>query len=695
MGEHMLRKFQEKNLIKAGGKNLIFSALLGAIFFYVLIGAKILDPHYIDWLSAGDPLQHYLGWELFRKDAWHFPIGLNPDAGLAISSSIVFSDSIPLFAFVFKLLTKNIDGIFQYFGLWILLCFVMQAIVSWKIVEIFTNNFLIKIFAVSIFIVSPPMIWRVGLHDALSGHFLLISAIYLCISRNINQKKILWTALLVISVLIHFYFFAMILAIWMASCLDDCCSQGWPALNNFSRQYALLPLIILFVMWQAGYFIGAQAGEWGYGTFHFNPMSLFDPNGWSYIISPFNLNEVDSFHYLGLGVIALGIFVIPKLLLNPYPIKAVFKRHPFLFACLLAFLLFSMSNIIQIGVYKFQFNLPNYINRYAEIFRASSRFFWPIYYCIYIIFFYIVIRSYKTKSAILILGLSFFLQLIDTSSGWMLVKNRVNNPQQGFELLHSKFWETASKRYRSLVMVPYEKEPQNWQQFGRVASAYFWPTNAIYLARVTPDGIANANRSFLFGGKNSSSVYVFSPEYIPIALSFFEPLEDLMESIDGFYTVALKWNLMDYPKNSLNSNSTTINPFHESLYSKPMTSLFMGWGNKENWGTWSSGEFSVIVLPIPQNNSNELQISLRALVNKSHPIQEVEIWINGEKWKNISLDEFSQNLISIPLDKGFLNRPYITIGFKYLNPVRPVDIGFAEDNRLLAVGLISTNFIRR
>jgi hypothetical protein len=83
--------------------NVFVTLLVGLLASLLVVGPKILNPTYVDWLMGGDPLQHYLGWAIFRETDWLFPIGLNPQYGLDISSSIVYSDSIPLLAFLFKL----------------------------------------------------------------------------------------------------------------------------------------------------------------------------------------------------------------------------------------------------------------------------------------------------------------------------------------------------------------------------------------------------------------------------------------------------------------------------------------------------------------------------------------------------------------------------------------------------------------
>ena len=80
----------------------IVPLLMGVLTCLTVTGFRVLDPTNIAWLGQGDPVIHYLGWAFFRDTPWLFPLGSNPHYGLEIANSIVYSDSIPLLAFLFK-----------------------------------------------------------------------------------------------------------------------------------------------------------------------------------------------------------------------------------------------------------------------------------------------------------------------------------------------------------------------------------------------------------------------------------------------------------------------------------------------------------------------------------------------------------------------------------------------------------------
>ena len=102
-----------------------------------MVGVNPLIPSNIGWLlNKLDPAQHFLGWDFYRNSPWTLPVGLNPRFGLDLSSSIVYSDSIPLLAIPFKVFASFLPSPFQYFGLWVLVCFILQAWACWKLIEL-------------------------------------------------------------------------------------------------------------------------------------------------------------------------------------------------------------------------------------------------------------------------------------------------------------------------------------------------------------------------------------------------------------------------------------------------------------------------------------------------------------------------------------------------------------------------------
>lgn len=122
-------------------------------------------------------------WQYFRyTPIFQNPLGANFSYGMGMGGSVVYAEPLLLFAFPFKLISNLLSTSFQYTGSWILLCFVLQAIFSWKLLEKITKNFWLKFLGSIYFILAPPLLWRLHGHPQFLGQWLILAAIYLYLS---------------------------------------------------------------------------------------------------------------------------------------------------------------------------------------------------------------------------------------------------------------------------------------------------------------------------------------------------------------------------------------------------------------------------------------------------------------------------------------------------------------------------------
>src|SRR5690606_34749860 len=105
---------------------------------------------------------------------------------------------------------------FQYFGIWLLTCFVLQAWFSWKLLSLISESVLIRTLGIGFFLLAPPMLWRLTAHTSLVGHFFIITALYLSIRPHLHRRKLAWGTLLTAAALVHAYLLAMVFLIWCA-----------------------------------------------------------------------------------------------------------------------------------------------------------------------------------------------------------------------------------------------------------------------------------------------------------------------------------------------------------------------------------------------------------------------------------------------------------------------------------------------
>src|SRR4051812_17235623 len=79
---------------------------VGLVAWFALGFHRLLSPSYLAWIFHFtddnwyyDPGTTFMGWHFFRHAPWTWPLGMNPAYGLEFASSIIYSDSLPLFAF--------------------------------------------------------------------------------------------------------------------------------------------------------------------------------------------------------------------------------------------------------------------------------------------------------------------------------------------------------------------------------------------------------------------------------------------------------------------------------------------------------------------------------------------------------------------------------------------------------------------
>ena len=78
-------------------------AALGAVLFVLIFGLSPLDPTNLNWLynADADCFQHQIGFDFYRQAPWSWPLGSMPNYCAPSGTSIVFTDSVPLFAIFF------------------------------------------------------------------------------------------------------------------------------------------------------------------------------------------------------------------------------------------------------------------------------------------------------------------------------------------------------------------------------------------------------------------------------------------------------------------------------------------------------------------------------------------------------------------------------------------------------------------
>ena len=406
-------------------------ALVGLVVFLVTWGTVPLDVKNDAWImptyAEADIWAHYVGWLGFRNSPWTFPIGLASELGVGEGTLVTFTDSIPLAAILFKLFRNTPPETFQYFGIYMLLCYVLQAVAGYKLIWFKTKDAPVSAMGATLLCFSPVMMERAFRHTALASHWLILFAILVWQKHRAQYRQVnyFWFSLLLsLAIGIHPYIIPMVAIFMLLAVIDD--------LRRSKYVSILLCASALAATYLCGWIIGAlgtgvDSEAWGFGFFSMNLNALFNPlslAGFSWSIffktHPQILGHYDGFNYIGAGVIA-GLLLSLALFLCFPPGTAAFKewgkRNSFFAAMMLGCTIFSVSNVIAFNdTVLFTLPLPHMLTKICNTFRASSRFFYPVYYCI---FTGIIITIWKrekkigTPRARLLVALILFLQVLD------------------------------------------------------------------------------------------------------------------------------------------------------------------------------------------------------------------------------------------------------------------------------------------
>lgn len=681
--------------------------------FLAMVGWQILIPTNVDWLGAGDPQTHLLGWEFFRHSAWGLPLGANPDYGLELSNSILYSDSIPLLAFLFKPFSALLSQPFQYFGLWVFVCFVLQGWFGWKLLGLVTDDARVRVFGAGLFILMPALLVRIGTHNALVAHWLIVAALYLVLAPVQNQKHrcLHWSLLVATTALVHTYLLFMVLALWFADWLNRLLfPSGYRAWRLL--EVVFIASTVLLCLWQAGLFM-VHSDSFSSGTYRFfrmNLHALFDParplepHSWSFLLP--NLpqsrwGEAEGFNFLGLGsLIALTIALSvtlkrPRRLLPP-------RRLATLSLALLVLFLLAISGTPAIGINEYQLDLPGPLMAVTDMFRASGRLFWPVLYALLFATVSLLVHGAGARATGYILAACLLVQFVDTYPGWSSTQQHIASRSLDWKRqFKSPFWESAAEKYQNIrLFLPGNRHPQ-WLPLAHFAAAHGMATNAVYLARIDTEKLKQARetaRKALASGRyRSDTLYIVDRALLGSALRSFDSTSDLLAKIDGFHVVAPGWKRCSAcPVLPTNQEVATLGMNQSASFTKTGTGgayLLKGWAKPEAWGTWSNGTRAEILLPAPPASAErrELRLTARSLVAANHPMQTVLVHINDSKAASIVFTlEQNRGVFSIPIplqDNPVDGASWYRIIFDMVSPARPSDLGIGTDKRQLGLGL--------
>ena len=413
----------------------LLCALFGALVFVGIYGFRILDFTNTGWLFDNDHdlRQHYIGWCAYRADPWHFPIGLIDSLSYPNSMSVIYTDSIPLFAVIFKLFAPYLPETFQYFGLFGIISFaLMGGFASLLLRRFITDD--ISCFIGSVFyVVSAPVIQRMYFHTALAAQWLIIAAMVLWVYDELiiskRTKIICWGIMGFMCVAIHSYFLPMTGMILAALCITRYARKKEKMLP-FAEivSFCASGLANLYIL--GGFYGSSSAASFGLGTFVSNLNTFINPLDIGQFLPELPLQnyfQYEGMAYLGSGILMLCVIVaggmiarmIRKVPEEAFHSDAIYGKVTILLA-VVSFVAAVVPNISFNDRMILWIPYPSFVERILSIFRSNGRLVWVAMYILMtaaIAFTAYTFRHTK-KVAAFILAAALVLQIADMTNAF-------------------------------------------------------------------------------------------------------------------------------------------------------------------------------------------------------------------------------------------------------------------------------------
>lgn len=615
----------KNNILNENRINYFILFFISLITYHVVYGVETLNPTNINWLMSvyHDWGQHYLGWAYFREESWTYPIGDIQNYNNPAGTNIGLTDSIPILAIFFKFFKFFLPEDFQYFGIWLLLCFFLNGLFSFKILKLYFKESKVILFLSTIFlIVNPILIYR-GMHPALCGHWLILASIYnyLLKSDNINKSKKInknQIIILLLSAGINPYLFLMVVGFNFIIPFKHFYYDKTIGLRK-ALLFPIVSIISVLLIWFVIGMItfnndkGLEVVD-SYGLYGFNLNNFYNPSGYSKFLPQLdwtNHHQYEGFAYLGIGMIILLITTLVFVITNR-ELKLIKNKFIPLILLVIISLLFAITNKISLdSKVIFEYPTLGVIKKIGNIFRASGRFIWIFYYFLFLATFIIFIKSkISTNLKMIILSFLLLIQIYDISH---LLTFR-NLPKGKYELskFDKEWFDIVSKFEKIVTYPPFQYDlltPMDYQDLCYIALKSNIPITCGYVARES--GSDNVN----FANKLNKELAegIINNKYLYITTS--KDLEDFYPAIynndleikflNGYYLIFKKNDSKTFSRNLIETKKL------DSIKNVISQKIKI---NKINTPTFIENEIKYFVEQL--NDSENLQIKGWAFLNK-------------------------------------------------------------------------------
>jgi hypothetical protein len=266
---------------------------------------------------------------------------------------------------------------------------------------------------------------------------------------------------------------------------------------------------------------------------------------WSSLLPPLpnGRDDYEGFAYAGLGGLAAIGLAIPLLLTErrAYAGKLLWP----LGIAALVLTLFALSPNLTLGDRVIRIPVPHIVFEVASSVRSSGRFFWPVYYLLFIGAVWLLHRGFGPRVAGPLLLVLVALQVYDTYPGWSSLRHRleVAGTTLPTSIDDPRLAELAS-HYHAVRILPNGNVSAKWDQVAYFAWRQNLPTDSVYLARPDEAGYAaymeGIDATIAQHRLSPTSLYFLDRQYAS-KVGAHMAIDDAMFKVGDFYVFAARW----------------------------------------------------------------------------------------------------------------------------------------------------------
>ncbi len=538
----------------------IAGALVGVWF----ISLNNFLPWNVEWLQrGGDGSAFQISWEFYRKSPLlQWPITATPT--YIEGANTVLASANGIFGIPAKLVGLVFRGQFQFYGLWVTAIFGLQALFSFRLLGIFIEDTIVILASCTLFVFAPAFIYRISpmSHYEIAAHWLILGSLHLYFSNTRFVRN--WSMLLLLSILTSVYITAMLVAVFLAGLAKERFSNK--ALPTWRRlaTAALVPMVWLVAGFVFMGYLTYGSSATGTSFFRLNVFAYLSPgfswNGsFSRIFELFVpiehrqlfVEDKEMFQYLGIGAVMMltGLVVY----LAQQRKVSWWKNNLWLIGALVVMLLLAFSHRIAVAGRELSYWWPDMLKDTRQVFRAATRFGWPLYYALILGGVVATFKVLPKKWSPVVVGAICLFNVIDVLPGVQESRHHITDGYGSIRVSSTEKWNSILANKSHIKVYPNfdlqvdntlpeaQRFEENWYLLVRLAIDHDMSTNFGYVGRPIQEYIAHEDAviqsSLGAGALDPEVVYIIGNKQAWQQFAEVAGASAVAEEIDDFYVI--------------------------------------------------------------------------------------------------------------------------------------------------------------